>query len=315
MSPADGSFRSATWRDRSEYALARAVEAGVQNLPQSVAERIGRGLGLAARSPLGVRLDVVEQNLRRAFPEASEQWVRRIARDAFAHLGREAIAMLRLSRLPRASVLEQTRIQGWTHLEGALRAGRGAILVTGHLGNWELAAAAVAARGWAMDAVVKPLRNRMLDRRLDETRRRLGIGTIAFGDAPRQVPRALFAGHAVGMVADQDARDKGVWVPFFGHLASTHRGPALFALRLGAPLFACSILREEDARYHITVERIPTERTGDLEADVLTVTRAWTERLEQAIRRAPEQYFWHHKRWKTAPPAEHGERGAGINLH
>lgn len=285
----------------------------MSRLPERAALGAGALLGALVRSPLGIREEVVRSNLRRAFPAADEQWIDRVAGETFRHLGRETIATLRLSTLPAAAVVERTRMRGWEAFTRALQQGRGAILVTGHFGNWEVAAASVTARGIPMEAVMKRLRNPLLDARLEQTRRRLGIGTIEMRQAPRRVPRALAAGRVVGMVADQDARRAGVWIPFFGHPASTHRGPALFALRFQAPLFACAVRRLAGGHYEASLEPVAVERTDNLEADVRALTAAWTERLESAVRADPEQYFWLHKRWKTASPAELAAGVTGSN--
>ena len=151
--------------------------------------------------------------------------------------------MMRMSTLDAAEIRERTIAPEWDRLETALAAGRGAILATGHFGNWEIGAAAVAARGVPMAAVVRRQGNPLFDARLDALRRSLGVETISQHDAPRLVPRLLRRGGVVGLVSDQDARRAGVFVPFFGRAASTHRGPALFSLRLGAPVFACTAAR------------------------------------------------------------------------
>lgn len=132
----------------------------------------------------------------------------------------------------------------------------------------------------------------------------LGIETIYQGDAPARVPRVLRANGVVGIVGDQNARRTGILVPFFGRPASTHRGPALFALRLNAPVFSCIARRlpGRDARYEIAGERVDVTRTGDLDTDVTALTTELARRLEQQVRIAPEQYFWFHKRWKISSP-------------
>jgi len=292
-------------QSRVEYALTRALEAGVTVLPAGAARRLGEAIGVIVRSPLGIRRDTVEENLRRAFPDADEQWVARVVAETYRHLGREAVAMVRLSSLTRDEVIEQTVVANWAEIASALDEGRGALLVTGHYGNWEVAAAAVAARGYPIEAVVKRQRNLRVDARVQEARRRLGVGTIEMSEAPRRIPRALASGHAIGMVADQDARASGVWIPFFGVPTSTFRGPALFALRFGAPVFAAVARRLDDGRYSVESERIQVRRTGDQERDVLLLTAALAAHLEREIRVEPGQYFWFHKRWKTRPPTEH----------
>lgn len=298
--------RRSPWKHRAEYYLARGLQALVGALPERMAGQVGRGAGALAHSPLGLRRDVVRANLRRAFPDASEAWLERTARASFRHLGREAATLLRLGRLDAGAIRERTQIEGWEALQEALAEGRGAVLVSGHFGNWEVAAAAVAVRGVPFEAVAQRLHNDRVEERLVELRRRFGVATIDRRVAPQRVPRALRAGHAVGMVPDQDARAAGVWVPFFGHLASTHRGPALFALRLGAPLFTIFARRLPGSPvcYQIDLERLPVRRTGRMEADILRLTYELNARLEDVIRTDPEQYFWFHRRWKSSPPAE-----------
>jgi len=203
-------------------------------------------------------------------------------------------------------VIDRTITTGWEEFEEARSLGRGVLLVTGHYGNWEIAAAAVAARGVPIAAIVRRQGNRMVDERLQGLRRNLGVETIYQGQAPARVPRILRANGVVGIVGDQDARRSGVFVPFFGRPASTHRGPALFALRLGAPVFACIARRlpGSDPRYEVAGERVQFNPTGELDADVHALTAELAMRLEKQVRVAPEQYFWFHKRWKTAAPAQ-----------
>lgn len=300
-------------KHRVEYALARTLEGAVSGLPEGAADAFGRRLGAGVHR-LGIRRKTVEENLRLAFPDASEAWRADVCRRAYQHLGREAAAILRLAKLDRQAVLDRTVTRGWDEMEGALAEGKGCILVTGHYGNWEIAAAAVAARGVPIAAIVKRMGNRLVDARLEALRRRLGVETIEMHQASRQVPRVLREGGIVGIVADQDARRSGVFVPFFGRPASTHRGTALFALRLGAPVFACTARRLPGAevRYEVSGRRVPVHSTGDLEADVTRLTAEMAAALEADVRAAPEQYFWFHRRWKTRPPPEPTPSAEGI---
>ncbi|HEV2147109.1 MAG TPA: hypothetical protein VGR37_06885 [Longimicrobiaceae bacterium] len=295
-----------TLSHRVEYVLARGLERAVSALPERMAEGLAAGAGRLAGGPLGIRRGVVEANLRLAYPDAPDDWIRDTAAAAYRHLGREAATILRLSRLDAAEVVRRTETRGWEELEAAMAEGKGVLLATGHFGNWEIAAAAVAARGVPIAAIVKRMGNRLVDARLEELRRRLGVQTIEMHQAQRQVPRVLRQGGVVGIVGDQDARRSGVFVPFFGRPASTHRGTALFALRLGAPVFACTARRlpGDEVRYEVGGVRVPVHPTGDLEADVARLTARLAAALEADVRSAPEQYFWFHRRWKTPPPPE-----------
>jgi KDO2-lipid IV(A) lauroyltransferase len=271
-------------------------------MPERAADAFGRSIGRTVYR-LGLRRDIVEENLRLAFPEKSDEWRNATTRAAYEHLGREAAAMLRLSKLDPAAIVERTTTVGWDAVEDALALGRGILLVTGHYGNWEIAAAAVAARGIPIAAIVRRQGNRIIDERLQKVRRRLGVENIYQGDAPKRVPRILRDNGVVGIVGDQDARRSGIFVPFFGRPASTHRGPALFALRLGAPVFSCVARRlpGSDVRYEVAGERVEFTPTGILDDDVAALTTELAARLEGQIRKDPSQYFWFHKRWKTRP--------------
>lgn len=287
-----------------EYALARTLEGGIARLPARAADRVGAAIGTLVRRPFGIRRRTVVENLRRAFPDASDEWIATTARSSYAHLGREVVSMVRLSRLSPEQIVALTDVPTWPEVQAAIAEGKGALLVTGHYGNWEVAAAAVAARGVPIHAVVKPQRNRLVNVMVQEARARLGIGTITMRKAAREVPRVLKNGGVIGIVADQDARASGVWVPFFGVPASTFRGPAQFALRYDAAVFASVARRLPDGRYRVEGERIPIVRTDDGEADELRLTAALAAHLEEQIRQDPGQYFWFHKRWKTPPPPE-----------
>ena len=310
--PKGKSYRP-TAAHRVEYGLARALETAASTLPEAAADAFGARVGRMVHR-LGIRREVVESNLRLAFPEQTDEWRANVARAAYEHLGRESAAILRLSRLDRQAVIDRTVPLGWDLLEGALSQGKGLILATGHYGNWEVAAATVAARGVPIAAIVRRQGNRLVDDRLDALRRRLGVETISQRDAPSRVPRVLRKNGVVGIVGDQDARRAGVFVPFFGVPASTHRGPALFALRLGAPVFACVARRlpGPGVRYEVSGQPVDVERTGDLEADVHAFTTRLAAALEGEIRKAPEQYFWFHRRWKSKPRGEPGTGGRGT---
>jgi len=288
---------------RLEYALARSLEKAVSVMPEGAADSFGAAIGRRIHD-LGIRRETVDENLRIAFPDATDDWIETTRRAAYEHLGREAAAMLRLSKLDEKALVDRTIPVGWDELQEALSLGRGVILVTGHYGNWEIAAGAVASRGVRIGAIVRRQGNRLVDERLQHLRRQLGVETIYQGQAPSRVPRLLRSNGVVGIVGDQDARRSGIFVPFFGRPASTHRGPALFALRLGAPVFSCIARRlpGKKVRYEVRGERVHFERTGDLDKDVTALTAELALRLEKAVRMAPEQYFWFHKRWKTRPP-------------
>jgi KDO2-lipid IV(A) lauroyltransferase len=295
-------------RHRIEYALLRLAGGVDRLLGPRVSEALAAALGRLAYR-LGLRATVVDDQLRHAFPDEDEAWRRAIALESYAHLGREAMAILRLSRLGPEDVVAATEAHGLESLDQGLEeAGTGAIIVTGHFGNWEIAGANVATRGYPLDVVARRQRNRLVDRWMREMRERLGIRVIYTGGATRSVLASLQEGRSVALVADQDARSRGVFVPFFGRLASTHRGPALLALRSGAPLYIGFAVRRPDGGYRGEIRRVPIPE-GTSEAQVEEVTATLTAALEAVVREAPGQYFWQHRRWKTPPPER--DEGSG----
>ena len=294
-----------TFMHRLEYAVFRAALSVLRLLPERGALALGGALGWLAGAVLRVRRDVTDENLARAFPEKDRVWRHRVALASYRNLGREGVASFLFSGDSAARVIERTPDPaGADRLLAALGEGRGAVLVTGHFGNWEMAGAAAAARGVALDAVAVRQGNRLIDDALVRNRARLGISIIRRGDAPIQVIRTLRAGRVAGLVADQDARRGGVFVDFLGTPAATARGPALFALRAGAPLSlgSCVAVEGRPGRYRCEVEEITLDRTGDLEEDVRRLTAAHVAALAARVRRQPEHYFWQHRRWRTAPP-------------
>jgi len=210
---------------------------------------------------------------------------------------------MRLSKGGAREIAQRTEVTGFSSLTTAFQDGRGAVVASGHIGNWEVAGAAVASRGIQTDVVARGQRNRLFDEDINGTRRNFGLRVVPQSSATKGILRALRQGRVAGLVSDQDAGANGLFVDFFGWPASTARGPALFAVRTGAPLYLGLFVREPGfpQRYVGTFELIETERTGDRDADVEALVAAYTRKLEEAVRRHPEQYFWYHRRWKTRP--------------
>lgn len=303
-------------RHLAEYVAFRSVLACSRLFPERCALAMGAGLGWFAGTVLRIRRRVTDENLAHAFPERHRTWRRRVARASYTHLGREAVASFRFSQESAERIRARTADPiGMDAVLSAVATGRGAILVTGHLGNWELAGAAVAARGVSIDAVAVRQANRLFDEILTQNRASLGINVISRNDAPRELLRSLRDGRVPGLLADQHARGSGVFVDFLGRPASTPRGPAVFALRAGVPLFlgTCMPHPRLSGRYLCEVEEIRAERTGNLEQDVRHLTEVYTAALAARIRQRPEHYLWQHRRWRTAPGSSvRGERANAV---
>ena len=287
---------------KAEYAAIRAVVRALSALDWRRAGGIGARIGALGYSPLGIRRQVVERQIAAAFPGLSEKGVRRIARGAYEHLGRASIEAAILPRLGRDAVLDLFEGSNFGVVEEAMRPKRGLIFVTGHVGNWELAGAYVAARGIPIDAIARRMKNPLFDRYLTDTRSQIGMRVVHDADAVRQTPRALREGRAVAFLADQGVLGlASTFVPFFGRPAKTPRGPAVFALRLGVPIVFGAALRQPSGKYRLVFEPVEVEHTDDRDKDIDAIVARYTATLERWVRRYPEQYFWHHRRWRRQP--------------
>jgi KDO2-lipid IV(A) lauroyltransferase len=303
--------RSPTIAHRIEYGALRGVVGLLKRLGLRLASAVGAELGKLGYRPLGIRREVVERQVRAALPELSPNEVQRVARASYAHLGRTTAETAVLPLYERERIISLfDEVEGWSIVEERLAREKGLIFVTGHLGNWEAGGAYLAARGLPMQAVARYMANPLFDRYLTRTRERIGMTVVHDDEAVRRVPRALRTGHAVAFVIDQGAVGlASTWVPFFGRLAKTPRGPAVFALRLGAPIVFGAAIRQPSGRFRLSFEAIDSTATGNLEADVERIVADYTAVLERWVRRAPEQYFWHHRRWKHQRPNTPPELG------
>jgi len=293
-----------TLAHRAEYYTMRATVGALRALSWDAACKIGEKLGALGYRPLGIRKRVVERQIAAAFPDLGHEAVVNLARESYQHLGRTFIETALLEGLGKDGLqrLVET-VEGWDEVEDVMARGRGAVMVTGHIGNWELAGGYVAARGIPLDAIVRGMANPLFDSYINHTREEMGMTVVHDSEAVRRTPRSLRAGRAVAFVADQGVLGlASTFVPFFGRPAKTPRGAAVFALRFEVPVLFVVALRQPNGRYRIVVERIEARPTGDRDRDVDAIVARFTERLEHWVRLVPAQYFWQHRRWKRQPP-------------
>lgn len=252
---------------------------------------------MVCRGLLRYRREVVERQLAESFPDADPTWIDATTRRCYRHFGQE-LAVLAGGAVSVTEAIE--RIDDETdsrrRIRDAVEAHGGAIVVTGHLGNWELGGARIASFGLPTTAVARRQSGRV-DRRLAAMRDRLGFD-VAYDDAtPRTLVRALRSGRVLALVADQHRPQGGVQLDFMGRPAWTTLGPARLCLTADVPLFFAALLRD-GRRYRTVFEKID-RGTGEMEPAV-EITRRWLAVLERGVKDKPAQYFWFHRRWKKA---------------
>lgn len=228
--------------------------------------------------------------------------LREIVKGSFRNLGQCLLEFLALNRLIVDQINPMIRIEGEEYLKEAVSRGRGVILLTAHMGNWEIGGVAIAKRYGPLGVVAAPMYDPWVDATVIGIRKRWNIQTVLRADprAPRQILSLLRQGGILGIFIDQNTRVEGLEVPFFGREAYTPSGPATLALRTGAAVIMGFMVRQSDRR-HVFVIKKPIElsRTGNKEEDVRINTALFTSVVEEAVRENPDQWIWMHDRWKT----------------
>ena len=256
---------------------------------------------------VGYRIDrrhrrIAIDNARTAL-DVDPHTARRIVHSCWRHFGRITLDALNFPRFDRDSVGELVHYEGLEHIRAAYARGKGVLLFSAHYGHWELTALMQGHLGLPLNLVARPLDNPELERLLARLRGLSGNRIIHKRNAIREILRAISDSEGVAIVLDQDARQNGVFVPFFGRPASTTPTLALVALRTGATVIPTYSLLGADGSYTIVYEPpVAVDATADREADVRRITERCTAHIERWVRTRPELWLWMHRRWKTRPP-------------
>ncbi len=247
---------------------------------------------------------IVRRNLRFAFPDWTGEQIRQTTRHVFHHLGATFVEVCQLAVASRDDLTARVKVVGAERWQQALAGDRGLIIVSAHLGNWEVGMqyAACFMQKPAL-GIAKRIRFQPLNQWVHKLRTRFGNKIIYKKGALPDMRRALRGGGVVAMLVDQSRRREGVEVNFFGHKVPTTPAAAFLAIRCKSPVLPIFCIREADGQLTIHVDApLNFEWTGDLRADVQTNTQLITDAVERAVRQYPEQWFWVHKRWKKYYP-------------
>jgi KDO2-lipid IV(A) lauroyltransferase len=296
--------------DRLTFYGLRALRRGVRQLSHSRAIDLGATLGRLYVLGHGPHTRDARVNLAAAYPELGARERHALLVETYAHFGRLVAETILLDRLTPERLKETADIEGWHHLEAARAASPngGAIVLTAHLGSFELFAAIMAHAGLPLSIVHRTSKSEHLDDLILAWRQGSGIEVIRHGNAARAVLRALQGGRVVAMPLDQNASEhEGVFVPFFALPACTRDAPALLAMRTGTPVVPAFMFRVEGGTRHririlpaLELLPEPCDR-AQTQAAVLENVRRMTAAIEAAVREAPAQWIWNHRRWKTQP--------------
>ena len=318
--------KRSTLRNALEFIPAWILLKFLGLLPRAAAIWSGKLIARAAYHLHGRLRRVGYRNLDLAMPELTGDQRRAIVKGVFINLGRLLGEFSQFPRITSDNITGLVEYDGFENYQRASERGRGVLMLTGHVGAWELCAFAQGAYGHPLSFLVRPLDNPLLDRMISGYRELSGNRTINKNKAVKPVLEVLKRGDDVGLLIDVNTvADQGVFCDFFGVPACSTTGLAIFALRSDAPVVPGFLIWDERARKHrLRFEpEIPLIRTGDFKEEVKLNTARFTKVIEEYARCYPDQWLWVHKRWQTRPEGEsdlytikpeESERNSSVNL-
>lgn len=285
-----------------EYYSLKAAMFFMYLFPLSFAQKIGQLLAVLIYYFVPIRKKHVIKELSISFPEKSKSEIKHIAKNTYKMFIKTVIDMAFFPKLSDRTIENMMVYENENIVNEALARGKGMIFMSAHFGNWELTALAFS-KSRPMSVMVAKQSNPFVDKMINDIRTKKGFKAIDKDDkmAFRHILKTLRANETIAFLADQDAGRQGVFVPFFGRLASTPKGPALFAIKAGAPIVVALGVRQPDQKIKVRLHEIPFPNSGDMEKDIEIINTQYSKLLESAVRENPDHWFWFHRKWKTRP--------------
>ena len=270
-------------------------------LPLRLALKIGSSLGFLAYLFLPKQRQITLENLRLAFgKEKREKELRQISRLVFKNLGKNLVELLSFPKINKENIDKLISASGLEKVDALLKKGKGAVVISGHLGNWEFLPAYFGLKGYPSNVIARQMRFYKYNAWVTNLREKKNVRVVLRQNSFKELLRILTSNQLLGVLPDQDADSvDGVFVDFFGQRAYTPAGPVALALASGAALIPCYIFRKND-HHHIAIDDpIELTKTGNKQEDIMVNTEKWQKKIESYIRLYPEQWVWMHRRWKT----------------
>jgi KDO2-lipid IV(A) lauroyltransferase len=302
-------MRECPMRENFEYWMVVAVARMLGRVPLRQARLLAELLAFAVYWVFGRLRRVGVRNLELALPELPMGARKKILRGVYLDLGWQLVEFCRMTRYTRENTRNWIRTEGLEHYLAAQARGKGVLVVTGHLGAWELSSFYHSLMGYRMGMVIRRLDNRRLDEYVNGIRCLHGNTVLHKDDFGRGLLTAMHAGQTVGILMDTNMTPpQGAFVKFFGRDACTATGLAHVARKTGAAVLPGFMLWEPAERKYVLHfgPEIEIPYTDDAQVDILAGTQLCTEAIESWIRRYPDQWLWIHRRWKTRPAGEAG---------
>jgi KDO2-lipid IV(A) lauroyltransferase len=268
-------------------------------MPHSSALRLGSALGGAVEKFSAARAEKIRRRCARVLGVTPGE-ARRIVSGSYAHFGRAAAEFIRMPKMfPLIDKIVEFR--GEEHLKEAMKLGRGAIFLSGHIGNWEYGAAMIAKLGYPMSAIGAEQRDSRITETCIDIRGRCGVKSVGKGLDIKAAISCLKRGEILAVLLDQDARDKGVISPFLGWPASTPTGAIRMARKLGCPVLPVRVIRSLDGEHFVMTMDAPFEGKDGrpFGEDIQHAADTCNNAISSWIKETPEQWLWMYPRWES----------------
>jgi len=270
-------------------------------LPLSFMLALGRGLGRCAPLVSPRHLRRIANDLATSFPEYPARQIDMLARKTYQRLSESLIEFLRLPYMSAEEIRQWARLEGAEHIETALARGKGVLLLTAHLGNWEICGTRMGVSPYPTTSIAREQQDSAVTDLFTHIRQAHGQTIVSVSDV-RECIRVLKRNECLGVLGDVNARVPGAFIQFFGRPAATYTGVAYLAQVTGATILPVFDERLPDNTHRIYIgPSIPTAATGDRQRDLLITTMRCQHIVQEEIRRRPYDWYWLIQRWKTRP--------------
>ena len=246
--------------------------------------------------------DIILNNLRAIFPSKKEREIKKISVEVFRNFGKYLVDFFRFSKLNKEYILRNVKIEGREYLDRALKEKRGVVGLTCHMGNWELGGVVMAGLGYPICAVALPHRDIRVNNFFNRQREMKGLNVIPLGRAVRSCIESLKENKIVFILGDRDFTQGGIILDFFNRPSFLPRGPAVFSLMTGSPVIPGFMIREKNKKFRLIFEKpIQSTPTGDQKNDIKELTKRCIERIEEYVKKYPEQWLMFQRFWLNEP--------------
>jgi KDO2-lipid IV(A) lauroyltransferase len=286
-------------QNKIEFFLFNLLSYFVTLFPLRVSRKLANVLAFLFYYFIPLRKDIAKKNLRFVFPHIDDKKLRRLLYQTYINFFIVLIEIFYLRVISVEELRAMVKINQPELIKKCLKEDKGLMFLSAHLGNWEILAASVALTiGIPYSIIVKPLRNNLVDKFMNDMRCKWGNKVVRLGISIKDIYRELLNKNIVALAADQRASEGSMKLSFFGRETSVFTGPATLSVKTGAPILVGMAVRQKDYSYEVNLVEIKVDEGLSESEKIQWITKKYINVLEEIIRKNPEQWLWFHDRWK-----------------